>query len=171
MNVTFPSTWQQEQDMSPLTQLDSLPRLRPLQKDKNPDFVPVMSMRTWSAAIQEVQNLDAKRTTQCSMFPGIWKNVAVTCQVFWKKERWAYFEKKNPNLSDLKSRLTKWIVIQRKLTLFSDIISEYQDHTFAAALPEKYCGSPVYYLSYAQFVQWATETFKVDQTEISEISR
>ena len=83
------------------------------------------------------------------------------------EEGWAYFEKKNPNLSDLKSRLTKWIVVQRKLTLFSDIISEYQDHTFAAALPEKYCGGPVYYLSYAQFVQWATEMFKVDQTEIS----
>ena len=147
MNVTFPSTWQEEQDMSPpLTQLDSLPRLRPLQTDKNPEqiSVPVMSMRTWSAAIQEVQNLNAKRTTQCSMFPGIWKNVAVCCQVFWKKERWAYFEKKHANLSDFKSRLTKWIVQQRKQTLFSDIISEYQDHTFAAALPEKFCPGPVY---------------------------
>jgi hypothetical protein len=126
-----------------------------------------MTMKTWSAAIQEVQNLDAKRNTQCSMFPVLWKNVAVACQVFWKKERWAYFEKKNANLSDFKGRLTKWIVMQRKQTLFSDIISEYQDHTFAAALPEKFCPGPVYYLSYARFVTWATETFKVDQADVA----
>ena len=90
MNVTFPSTWQEEQDMSPLTQLDSLSCIRPLPTDKNPVqiSVPVMSMKTWSAAIQEVQNLDAKRTTQCFMFPVLWKNVAVACQVFWKKEGW-----------------------------------------------------------------------------------
>ena len=70
--------------MSPLTQLDSIPCLRPLlPTDKNPVqiSVPVMSMKTWSAAIQEVQNFDAKRTTQCSMFPVLWKNVAVACQV------------------------------------------------------------------------------------------
>jgi len=164
-HVAFPSPWQEPQDVYPLTQMEissPFPTTIPVasrtsivthtDKSTTQNRDPFMTMKIWTKALQEEQNVHAKRRTQCSMFPAIWKNLAVSCQVHWKQEGGAYFQKKNTNLSDFKSRLTKWIVLQRKQTLLSDIISEYQDHTFAAALPEKYVNGPIYNLSYSQFV-------------------
>ena len=134
--VTFPTPWQNSQDFYALTHMDSSPPISSPPISSPPISAPFMTMKIWTRALQEQQNIVAKRRTQCSMFPAIWKNIAVSFQVQWKKEGWACFQKKNTNLSDFKSRLTKWIVLQRKQTLISDIISEYQDHTFAAAVPK-----------------------------------
>ena len=180
-DVDVPTPWQGEEEMSPLTQMENSPPLPstipvPINRTSmvmhtstTQNGAPFITMKIWTRALQEQQNAHAKRRTQCSMYPVIWKNLAVCCQVQWKQDGWAYFQKKNPNLSDFKSRLTKWIVMQRKQTLLSDIISEYQDHSFAAALPENIARGPViYYLSYSQFVKWASDTFKTDQMQLTE---
>ena len=91
--VTYP-TWQASQDLSPLTQIDSSsPPIssRPISSPPitSPNSAPFMTMKIWTRALQEQQNTLTKRRTQCSMFPAIWKNIAVCCQVQLKKEGWA----------------------------------------------------------------------------------
>jgi hypothetical protein len=121
--------------------------------------------------VQEVANSNATRDTECAKFPKLWKQIVTPYQLLWKKDKWDYFEKRS-NTSDFKNIMVKWIIQQRKLKLTSDIIGEYHDQDFVTALglPSSLHSSKVFYVSHQRFLQWATDTYKVDKAK-SEVNK
>ena len=151
------------------TALPRLPPAVPLPSSKVPSpssNVAGVTLEKWAKIVQEVANSNATRDTECAKFPKLWKQIVTPYQLLWKNDKWDYFEKRS-NTSDFKNIMVKWIIQQRKLKLTSDIIGEYHDQDFVTALglPSSVHSSKVFYVSHQRFLQWATDTYKVDKAK------
>jgi len=124
-------------------------------------------MKDWVIAVTE--DMQVKPTSSGKMsypqsLPKIWRIVTIFYKS-WLKEGWEV-PKKVKNVTDFKSKISKWIISNRRRVLTSDLT--YSDLNFVQAMPTSGASNP-WYLSLKTFLSHAARCWMVDELAASEL--